>query len=656
MNTALAQATVAWLLTYALHSTIVLSATWLTLRSRRFAPAIADVAWKAALVGGIVTATLQGLAERRPAGTLFLGAPLSSAADANHAALAQGEPSVAHEAAGEGLSSASRTSAASRIGAAEAENVGRSTPVGADAVVGTVSRDISSVAVLAGLWFFLAIALIGWYVGRRLVLVGRLGDRRPVVDGATLALLEELRRDSRARAALRLTSSATISSPLALSGEICLPAAAIAELEPAQLRAMLAHELAHLERRDPMWLAFACIVERAFFFQPLNRLARRGLQESAEYLADEWAARHSGGVSLAKALVRVAEWMQASPLGVPVAGFAEERSQLTARVTRLLEGVARTPTSRWGAVAFAAAMLSATTAFAPGVSQTPAPRPVRTPTPARSPSPAPAPASAPMPAPGPAPMPAPDRLSLPDGLGARPPLPVGAESGSERAAFADTAIVRAVMLRLRDESAEVRRAAADALGRMRHPMAIDALVIALDDLDGEVRRAALFALGSFERARVPAPPLRRMLENADAEMRSHAVRMLAEQRDRAAIPAITRLLADPEEEVRGAALQALAELEAPIPEEVLTRAFSDRASDVRHFAAMVAGDRQLVTLVPQLVKLLEDRSGDVREQAAHALTEMRTPAAHEALRKALTHRDASVRRVAVEYFGTEVDK
>ena len=57
--------------------------------------------------------------------------------------------------------------------------------------------------------------------------------------------------------------------------------AAIAELDAPQLRAMLAHELAHLERRDPQWLAFACILERAFFFQPLNRLARRGILGSA---------------------------------------------------------------------------------------------------------------------------------------------------------------------------------------------------------------------------------------------------------------------------------------------------------------------------------------------------------------------------------------
>jgi len=82
----------------------------------------------------------------------------------------------------------------------------------------------------------------------------------------------------------------------------------------------------------------ACLAERIAFFQPLNRLARRRMQESAEYLCDEWAVRRTGsGVFLAKCLAKVAEWMDASPRAVPVAGMAEERSHLVARVRRLLD-------------------------------------------------------------------------------------------------------------------------------------------------------------------------------------------------------------------------------------------------------------------------------------------------------------------------------
>jgi HEAT repeat protein len=100
----------------------------------------------------------------------------------------------------------------------------------------------------------------------------------------------------------------------------------------------------------------------------------------------------------------------------------------------------------------------------------------------------------------------------------------------------------------------------------------------------------------------------------------------------------------------------LNELEAPVSDELLARALADVSTDVRESAAQLAGERQMIGVVPQLIRMLDDRSSGPRESAAHALTEMRTPPAHEALRRALTHRDASVRRIAVEYFGEEVDK
>ena len=400
------------------------------------------------------------------------------------------------------------------------------------------------------------------------------------------------------------------------------------------------------------------MLERAFFFQPLNRLARRGVQESAEYLADEWAARHSGGVSLAKALVKVAEWIQASPLGVPVAGFAEERSQLTVRVTRLLDGVSSVrPRSRPVMLAVVAVVLTLTAAFAPGVAGaarlqgqgvTPPSRP-RVASPLRASVPrAPLPPTAQPTAPRGALPPAAPMAEL-----ASLPRDFGAPDG--RKITADTGIVRAVMARLRDDDAEVRRAAADALGRMRHPMAIDALVAAVSDSSADVSRAALYALGNFERSRVPVAPFRRALAHVDPEIRSHAVRMLGELRDRASIAAIARMLADTNAEVRFASMQSLMELEAPIADDVILRALEDRAEEMRQMAASFAGDRQLVIAVPHLIKMLDDRSESVRETAAQALTEMRTDASTAALRRALTHKDPTVRRIAVEYFGEGVD-
>ena len=48
----------AWLLTYALHSTILFGAVWV-ITSFVSSNTLKDVLWKSALVGGLLTATLQ---------------------------------------------------------------------------------------------------------------------------------------------------------------------------------------------------------------------------------------------------------------------------------------------------------------------------------------------------------------------------------------------------------------------------------------------------------------------------------------------------------------------------------------------------------------------------------------------------------------------
>lgn len=613
MSDTIANATLGWLITYAMHSTVLLGGAWLFTRSRRAAPAVADIVWKTALVGAILSATTQVVFDRRPIGSMALATaqlPVSVGAESDGVAPVSPSAAIEHEVL-------ETSSGALNVSTFTPE---RTSILGREQLFGW----------LALAWLAVAFVALLWYAGRRLILVGRLGDRRTVADGPLPVTLAELRLATGATVPLRLTASATISSPVALRGEICLPEVALVELDAAQQRAMLAHELAHIERRDPEWLVLACVVERAFFFQPLNRLARVGIQDSAELLADDWAVRQSGGVPLAKALVKVAEWMQASPLGVPVAGFAEERSQLTRRVTRLLEGAPGVQSSRRvraAAIVAAGLLLGVTAAFVPGVQVV---------------------------------GPSESRMAESGMQESRVIESFAPESHAlgrdGEVSRADTVIVRAVIARLSDENAEVRQAAAHALGRMGHPMAIEPLVQALDDVDREVKRAALFALGNFERAPVPVAPIRKVLLSDDAESRAHAVRMLGGRRDHASIPAISRLVVDVNADVRQSALHALSELEAPIADELLATALADQSADVRLAAVHVAGERQILSAVPALARMLDDRSSEVREMAAHGLTEMRTETAHNALRRALTHKDPNVRRVAVEYFGEMADK
>ena len=62
----------AWLLTYAIHSTVLLAFVWLLSRTRRLSPGASELLWKSAMIGAIVTSSLQLSLDVRPAGTLML--------------------------------------------------------------------------------------------------------------------------------------------------------------------------------------------------------------------------------------------------------------------------------------------------------------------------------------------------------------------------------------------------------------------------------------------------------------------------------------------------------------------------------------------------------------------------------------------------------
>lgn len=119
---------------------------------------------------------------------------------------------------------------------------------------------------------------------------------------------------------------------------ICLPAWMPDRLDAEQSRAVLAHELAHLRRRDPQW-QLATALAGCFLPWPIASTARRRLEEVAELECDAWAARATGTPrALAQSLVRCAEHLHrgktASRFATPM---ANRRSALVERVRRLVE-------------------------------------------------------------------------------------------------------------------------------------------------------------------------------------------------------------------------------------------------------------------------------------------------------------------------------
>ena len=363
-----------WIVTYAFHSTILLSLVLVVSFGLR-SDAWRETLWKTALLGGILTATLQTAAGYTPlVGRWVLqtdsAPPLSTESLAGQrggldAAIREEDegvrPDQASQAGGSASADDAPGSARSAVPSARtnvSEEVGR-------------GREIPWMTLLVGIWITVAALLLGRLALQHFWLFRVLAERRPVADGPVPGMLAALRRNTGFWVPVRLTLSRVCPTPIALGrSEICVPERFLTDLEPDQQRSALAHELAHLRRRDPLWQLTAGIVESVFFFQPLNRVARLRLRDAAENLSDDWAVRHTGSaLGLARCLTDIASWM--SPTTIPEAtlAMAEGGSPLLRRVQRLTDW--REPTMYATPLRSAASVfLLALVAFvAPAVSQ-----------------------------------------------------------------------------------------------------------------------------------------------------------------------------------------------------------------------------------------------------------------------------------------------
>jgi len=118
------------------------------------------------------------------------------------------------------------------------------------------------------------------------------------------------------------------------------------------IRDVLAHELAHLRRRDCHWQLLWRLSSSVFFFQPLWwRLARR-LEMTAEEVCDDYVVQLGGDRrEYAHRLVDIAELSCARPAAVGV-GIVSLRSMLANRVLRIMD-TSRSLSTRAGNVLLA---------------------------------------------------------------------------------------------------------------------------------------------------------------------------------------------------------------------------------------------------------------------------------------------------------------
>lgn len=191
--------------------------------------------------------------------------------------------------------------------------------------------------VLLGLWLLgimIGIVRIArqWWQARRLVLKSQAcGDERMLSDVAELAqefgisCVPEIRMADGLDAPLL----AGLVNPVILAPRVFLN-----EKSPAQLRMMVAHELAHIKRRDLAWEWLTAVARVVFFFHPLVMVAGKENRLASEMAADEVALTVGGleRVDYAGMLVEVAARIVTPPKQELIAGIVGSHQNLKRRL------------------------------------------------------------------------------------------------------------------------------------------------------------------------------------------------------------------------------------------------------------------------------------------------------------------------------------
>lgn len=336
-----------WLLTFVVHSTLWCTIAWLFLRLIPHSPPrLRESVWHLVIAASLITPTVQTLTSAEAA-VWRLSVPLG---------ILGGEHYLALESRDEG--SNAYVSVTSLEGALYEEQ----------AAASPVWTGFAGI-----LWLASALGLLTLYLLRLSALRRRLRRRELVVNPCAVSAMAALSRKAALDPPPRLTVSHNLGSPIVLgigaNREICVPVRALRELDEAELRALLGHEVAHHLRRDTLRLAVWNVLQAVFFFQPLLWLAVREVRLAAEELCDDWAANQTEDrLAMASCLAEVARWVVHSDRATPVPGIGRRRSRIERRVRRLMDQrrYALAPSRSWRRVG-AAGLLVLALWFAPVV-------------------------------------------------------------------------------------------------------------------------------------------------------------------------------------------------------------------------------------------------------------------------------------------------
>lgn len=332
-----------WLLSFLLHSALWCGGALLLLRLRPNWPAQArDFVVKGAVLGGFLTATLPFLLAPMGLSTPMASLPLTTAASES---MMVELPRLPGQASWQEPLQLEVQLASEQGG------------------------PVWWLQTLLGLWLFGGLVAVTRLVSSRRRLREILRGREELVDGQLAQSVQSLLAAMPPSRRPRVYLSDSLEVPIAHGHwhpEVVLPRRLLSELSLSAQRSVVAHELGHLVRRDPLWLLTLDMLGRLFWLQPLLLPLRKHARQASEESADAWAAQATGdGLSLADGLTRIASWLPEPMPALAAATALSHNSGLGQRVRRLIAPTTRSqvPGLGLGLVLFATTISMTTPAF-----------------------------------------------------------------------------------------------------------------------------------------------------------------------------------------------------------------------------------------------------------------------------------------------------
>jgi bla regulator protein BlaR1 len=195
--------------------------------------------------------------------------------------------------------------------------------------IGTTSQILSSQkflqraetwlpAALVLIWALgFAAVLLAWYAGWRQV-SRILRGASPAENSREVDVLRRIENNTKARTRTRFLVSSDLMEPGVfgiLHPVLLWPAQLSDRLEDAHLEAILAHEVAHVHRRDNLTAVIHMVVESVFWFHPFVWWIERKMLEERERACDEAVVQSGGRAEIyADSLLRVSRFCAELPL------------------------------------------------------------------------------------------------------------------------------------------------------------------------------------------------------------------------------------------------------------------------------------------------------------------------------------------------------